>query len=69
MEELKGDAREVCARAELLVARQPDKYFGYAERSRMLGSEGGESRVFLCMRSHEAVTCADEAWTLRMLTS
>jgi hypothetical protein len=32
-------------------------------------SEGGEGRVFLCMRSHEAVTCADEAWTLRMLTS
>jgi hypothetical protein len=32
-------------------------------------SEGGEGRVFLCIRSHEAVTCADEAWTLRMLTS
>ena len=66
MEELRGDLRELCARAEQLVARQPDKYFGYAERSRELGSKAGGG-VFLCLRSHETVTWADEAWTLRTL--
>lgn len=70
MEELEGDAREACARAEQLVVRQPDKYFGYAEHSRVLGSESEDGGgVFLCMRSHETATWADEAWTLRTLKS
>ena len=32
--------------------RQPDKYFGYAER--VANAMGGEGSVYLCRRSHEA---------------
>lgn len=69
MEKLEGDAREVCARAEREVVRHPDKYFGYAECCRVSGSKCGEGGVFLCRRSHETATWADEAWTLRTLSS
>lgn len=69
MEKLEGDAREVCARAEREVVRHPDKYFGYAECCRVSGSGCGEGGVFLCRRSHETATWADEAWTLRTLRS
>ena len=67
MEKLVGSSHEACARAEREVVRQPDKYFGYAER--VANAMGGEGSVYLCRRSHEADTWADEAWTLRTLIS
>ena len=66
MEEVLGDARDACAQAEREVARHPDTYFGYAERSQVRGVQDCGSAVFLCRRSHAQATWADEAWTLRV---